>query len=83
MFWLLCNVGVGDFPDSGTPNAGLSSHGTSLIAALRHCGCSGPRTYLEGVYYEVLQPIAAVSCSAPRRSAMWAGLDTCKACFDG
>ena len=28
----------------------LSSHGTSLIAALRHCGCSGPHTYLEGVY---------------------------------
>lgn len=54
-----------------------------VIAALRHCGCSGPQTYLEGVYYEVLQPIAAASCSAPRRSAMWAGFDTCKACFDG
>lgn len=23
MFWLLCNVGVGDFPDAGTPNADL------------------------------------------------------------
>ena len=64
-------MGVGDFPDSGTPNADYPVMELPSSPPFVTVVVVAPTLISKAFTNEVLQPIAAASCSPPKGSPMW------------